>query len=128
MKKEIKFEKYKTEVQEKWGSTEAYKEHEEKTKDYSKDKWNNLADEMETIFERFTICMQKGETPDSIEAQNLVKCLQNHITRNYYNCTNEILGGLGKMYFADERFRNNIDKQASGTAKFVSQSIEAYLR
>ena len=32
------FEKYKAEAQEKWGGTDAYKEHAEKTKDYSKEK------------------------------------------------------------------------------------------
>ena len=31
------FKKYKTEVKEKWGQTEAFREHEEKTKGYSRD-------------------------------------------------------------------------------------------
>ena len=57
------------------------------------------------------------------EAQNLVKKLQNHITENYYNCTNEILVGLGQMYVADERFKKNIDKHADGTAEFVRDSV-----
>ena len=30
------FEKYKTEAKEKWGDTDAYKQHIEKTKNYSK--------------------------------------------------------------------------------------------
>ena len=30
------FEKYKTEAEEKWGDTDAYKQHIEKTKNYSK--------------------------------------------------------------------------------------------
>ena len=59
--------------------------------------------------------MKNGEEPDSAEVQNLVKMLQNHITDNYYLCTNEILAGLGQMYIADERFRNNIDKHGDDT-------------
>ena len=31
--------------------------------------------------------------------------LQRFITNNYYNCTDEILKGLGQMYVNDERFK-----------------------
>ena len=120
------FEKHKAEAREKWGNTDAYKEHAERTKNYSKQKWNDLAEGMEHIMAEFALCMKKGESSDSTEAQNLVKMLQNHITGNYYVCTNEILAGLGQMYVADERFKNNIDKHADGTAAFISEAITVY--
>ena len=41
------FEKYKAEAQEKWGKTDAYREHKERTRDYSKQKWNDLAQGMD---------------------------------------------------------------------------------
>ena len=120
------FEKYKAEVKEKWGQSDAYKEHAERTKNYSKQKWNDLAAGMDCIMAEFAICMKKGIAPDSAETQSLVKTLQNHITENYYLCTNEILAGLGQMYVADERFRNNIDKHADGTAAFISEAIQLF--
>ena len=120
------FEKHKAEARERWGGTDAYREHAEKTKGYSTDHWNALAGEMNALFGEFALCMKHGETPDSAEAQELVKALQNHITRNYYHCTNEILAGLGQMYVADERFRNNIDRHADGTAAFVRDAIKVY--
>lgn len=120
------FEKQNAEAKEKWGQTSAYKEYETKTKDYSKSKWNDLAGGMEQIMERFASCMKNGETPDSTDAQTLVKCLQNHITENCYLCTNEILAGLGQMYVGDERFKNNIDQHADGTAEFVCKAIASY--
>ena len=123
-----KFEKHKAETQEKWGKTDAYKEHAERTKNYSKQKWNDLTEEMEHIMAEFASCMKKVKKPESAEAQNLVKMLQNHITENYYLCTNEILAGLGQMYVADERFKNNIDKHADGTTEFIREAIEAYCR
>ena len=122
------FETYKAEAREKWGKTDAYKEHAERTKNYSKQKWNDLAEGMDHIMAEFALCMRKDESPDSTEAQNLVKMLQNHITKNYYLCTNEILAGLGQMYVADERFRNNIDKNADGTATFICEAIKVYCR
>ena len=120
------FEKYKAEAKEKWGSTDAYKEHTERTKNYSKQKWNDLAVGMDHIMAEFAICMKNSKMPDSEEVQNLVKMLQSHITENYYLCTNEILAGLGQMYVADERFKNNIDKHADGTAAFICEAITVY--
>ena len=122
------FEKHKDEAKEKWGKTDAYREHAQRTKNYSKQKWNDLAAGMDHIMAEFALCMRKDETPDSAVAQILVKLLQNHITENYYLCTNEILAGLGQMYVADERFKNNIDKHADGTAAFICEAIEVYCR
>ena len=122
------FEKHKTEAKEKWGQTSAYQEYERKTKGYSKDKQNDLADGMDRIMAEFAQCMKKGEAPDSATAQALVKTLQTHITENYYLCTNEILAGLGQMYVGDARFKHNIDKHADGTAVFISEAIKVYCR
>ena len=120
------FEKYKAEAREKWGSTDAYKEHQEKTKGYSQDKWSSMAAGLDAIMGRFGAAMQKGDAADSPAAQELVKLLQSHITENYYTCTKEILAGLGQMYVADERFKANIDKHGKGTAAFICEAIATY--
>ena len=122
------FEKHKAEAQEKWGKTAAYQEHAEKTKDYSKDKWNDLAAGMDALMGQFAESMKHGDTPDSDAAQDLVKALQSHITEHYYHCTKEILFGLGQMYVADDRFRQNIDKHANGTAAFICEAITIYCK
>ena len=122
------FETYKAEAQAKWGQTDAYKQHEERTKAYSKQKWGDLAADMDRVMADFALCMQSGETPASSQAQQLVKTLQEHINQNYYHCTNQILAGLGQMYTADERFRQNIDKHADGTAAFIREAIETYTK
>ena len=120
------FERYKAEAQERWGNTDAYKEHAEKTKSYGKDKWSSLVDDMNGIFGEFALCMKQGAEAQSDEAQKLVKKLQSHISENYYSCTDEMLFGLGQMYIADDRFKDSIDKQAEGTAAYVSAAISAY--
>ena len=122
------FDKYKEEVKEKWGNTDAFKEYSEKTKNYSKDKQSSLTDEMNNLFGEFSACMKNSLKPDSENVQNLVKRLQNHISDNYYHCTPDILASLGQMYVYDERFRENIDKNGVGTAEFVSAAITAYCK
>ena len=80
------------------------------------------------IFAEFSACKNSGTSADSAEVQALVAKLQAHITANYYTCTDEILAGLGKMYVADERFKESIDKYAEGTAEFASTAISVYCK
>ena len=119
---------YEKEARERWGDTSAYREHEEKTKHYTKEKWAESNDGLMAIFAEFAARKQNGTEADSNEAQALVAELQAHITANYYTCTDEILAGLGKMYVADERFKKNIDKYGDGTAVFAATAIEVYCR
>ena len=119
---------YSKESIDRWGNTDAYREHEQKTKNYTKEKWAEANDGLMTIFAEFAACKGSCALADSSEAQALVAKLQAHITANYYTCTDEILACLGKMYVADERFKKNIDKYGDGTAEFASKAIEAYCR
>ena len=114
------------EVKQRWGETDTYKEHAEKTANYTADKWQEINDGLNTVLAKFAECMNNGHTADSEEAQSLVKVLQTYITDNYYTCTNEILAGLGLMYVADERFKNNIDSHSLGAAEFISEAIKVY--
>ena len=118
---------YETEARKLWGNTEAYREHEQKTKNYTKEKWAEVNDGLMAIFAEFATCKASGASADSDEAQALVAKLQAHITANYYNCTDEILAGLGKMYVADERFKKNIDKYGEVTAEFAAEGIRIYV-
>ena len=115
----------KIEVRERWGTTDAYRDHEQKTKNYTKEKWTEANDGLMAIFDEFAACKDNGVSADSDEVQTLVAKLQAHITANYYTCTDEILAGLGQMYVADERFKKNIDKYSEGTAEFASEAITA---
>ena len=119
---------YQTEARERWGNTDAFREHEQKTKNYTKEKWEAANEGMLAMFVDFPACKLSGKSPDSADEQALVAKLQTHITANYYTCTNEILAGLGEMYVADERFQKNIDKCGGGTAVFVKEAISAYVK
>ena len=119
---------YEAEARKRYGNTAAYREHEQKTKNYTKEKWAEANDGLMAIFSEFAACKCGGASADSAEAQTLVAKLQAHITANYYTCTDEILAGLGKMYVCDERFKKNIDKCGEGTAKFVADAISSFLK
>ena len=124
---ETDMKNYEKEVRARYGNTDAYRDHEQKTKNYTKEKWAEANDGLMAIFAEFAACKDSGMSADSHDAQSLVAKLQTHITANYYTCTDEILAGLGKMYVADERFKKNIDKYGEGTAKFVAEGIRIYV-
>ena len=118
---------YECEAHSRWGDTQAFGEHEQKTKNYTKEKWAVANDGLMAIFAELAACKNSGTGADSDEAQALVAKLQAHITANYYTCTDEILAGLGKMYVCDERFKKNIDKYGEGTAEFAAEGIRIYV-
>ena len=117
---------YETEARSRWGTTDAYHEHEKKTKNYTKEKWAEINEGLMSIFAEFTEFKNNGCSANVPEVQSLVDKLQDYITQNYYTCTNEILAGLGKMYVADERFKESIDKYGEGTAEFASEAIAVF--
>ena len=120
-----KLKEYEAEAKEKWGNTSSFSEYEAKSEERSDEVNSFIASAMIEIFKEFGKISDKN--PKSAEAVELVKKLQNFITENYYNCTDEILFGLGQMYIMDERFTENIDKAGgTGTAEFVSKAICAY--
>ena len=112
---------YAEEVRQRWGSTDAYKESQQRNTDF-----NKAAVLLDEVFEEFAELNRSGISPDNEAAKIQVEKLQRCITENFYTCTNEILAGLGQMYVADERFKNNIDKHGEGMAEFVSQCIKSY--
>ena len=120
--------KYESEARKRWGNTLAYREREQKTKNYTKEKWAEVNDGLMAIFAEFAACKDSGVSANSAEVQALVAKLQAHITANYYTCTDEILAGLGKMYVVDERFKKNIDKYGEGTAEFTAEGIRIYVK
>ena len=60
---------YETEVRFRWGDTATYREHEQKTKNYTKEKWAEANEGLMTIFAEFAVCKDSGASADSVEAQ-----------------------------------------------------------
>ena len=120
--------KYADEAREKWGNTAAFKESEERTKNYDEGKWQKVNQEQSEIFAEFAALAAEGIRPDSSEAMAQAAKWQKYISDNFYTCTDEIMAGLAEMYIADERFKANLDKAGDGTAEFMSAAIKSYIR
>lgn len=116
---------YYAEAREKWGNTSEYKEYEAKSKNRTKQEFEDINDRFMNIFSE--IGKLKNLSVEDEKVQGKIKELQQFISDNYYTCTNEILYSLGQMYVNDERFKKNIDNAGGeGTAKFVYEAISVY--
>ena len=119
-------DQYTKEVRECWGDTEAYKESEQRTTNYTESDWNELSAGMDAIMAGFAELKNEGVAPDDERVRLQVEKLKQFITERMYTCTDEILSGLGQMYVADERFTKNIDKHGDGTAEYTAACIKSY--
>lgn len=118
---------YADQAKAKWGKTDAYKEFEQKTASDSQEQLQSKGDGLMAIFAELGAI--RHADPASAEAQALVKKLQDHISANFYNCTNQILKGLGQLYIAGDSMTENIDKAGgAGTAEFANRAIEIYCK
>ena len=118
-------EKYAQEVKDRWGATDQYSEYTQKSRSRTGEQHNALGAQLMDIFTE--IGKLTNLAPEDEAVQAMVKKLQDFITDNYYNCTKDILKGLGSMYIADKRFKENIDKAGGeGAAAFVAKAIEFY--
>lgn len=117
-------EKYAEETKKKYGDTDAYKESEEKIRNYTKYDWAVVMEKGGEIFSKIAANMDKG--PEDSEIQELIGEYRQYITDSFYTCTLEIFRGLGELYVYDERFTKNIDKYAEGLSEFLKEAIAIY--
>ena len=122
-------EKYAEEAKKRWGGTDAYREFEQKHGTGNAAECADAAEGLMRIFDSFGALLRQGESESGEKAISAACALKNYISANFYNCTDEILSGLGEMYVNDERFRANIDVRCGeGTAQFARSAIRAYLK
>lgn len=120
-----KLDEYCKQAKENWGKTDAYKEFEKNTSKWTKEDEQGLMKEFMKLFVEFG--EMKEQEPACEGVQQQVKKLQDYITEHFYNCTQQILKGLGRMYSGGGSLTENIDACAGdGTAEFVARAIEIY--
>lgn len=120
-----KMDEYKKQAKESWGHTKAYQEYEKKSKGRTKEEEQSISVGLMAIFSE--LGAQKATDPADDTVQELVKKLQDYISRYYYTCSEEILASLGRMYVAGGSMTDNIDAAGgTGTAEFACRAIQIY--
>lgn len=122
-----KIDEYSTQAETLYGKTEAWQEYQQKAKVRSKAQEQALGDGVMELFAK--LGSMKELSPDSPEVQAWVKQLQSYITEHFYNCTPQILMGLGEMYAGGGSMTENIDAAGgAGTGEFAREAIRHYCK
>ena len=122
-----KIDEYSAQAENLYGKTDAWKEYKHKAENRSKDQEKALGDGLMDLFAK--LGGMKDLAPESTEVQAWVKELQGYITANYYNCTPQILSGLGEMYAGGGSMTENIDAAGGkGTGEFARDAIRIYCK
>ena len=121
-----KIEQYAAEARASWGETPAWKEYERKSVKRTPEQEKLLGQGMMNLMAEFG--QMKHLPPDSAEVREQVRKLRDYITEHYYDCTDDILRGLGAMYAGGGSMTENIDAAGgSGTGAFIRDAIDAAL-
>lgn len=118
-------DEYAAEAQERWGDTDAWKQSQRRTSQYTKEDWAKVKAEMDDVNEAFVAAKRAGLAADSREAMDAAERHRRHIHDRFYDVSYDFHRGLADMYVADPRFTTTYDDLEPGLAAYVHDAIHA---
>ena len=115
---------YEVEAQQRWGDTDAWKQSQARTAQFSKQQWIEIKQAGDDLNRRLGEAMSGGAAPDSEQAMALAEEHRRSIEM-FYDCGYPMHRGLGDMYVQDERFAKTYNDVAPGLAQWLRDAIHA---
>ena len=120
-----KIDDYAAQAKTLYGKTDAYKEFAQKAKGRTEEENQAINGQVMDFFVR--LGQIKDQDPGGDAAQQWVRDLQAYFTKYYYNCTPQILMGLGEGYAGGGSMNENIDAAGGkGTGAFARKAIAIF--
>jgi MerR family transcriptional regulator, thiopeptide resistance regulator len=119
-------DEYKEEAKQRWGETEAWKQSQERTKNWTKSDYDLVAKEGDAWTQKMADLMEKGFPHDSSEVQTMIGEHYNAL-RTFYEPNYEMYTGLSQMYVDDPRFAAYYEKFGKGLSLFMRDAMLAFV-
>jgi MerR family transcriptional regulator, thiopeptide resistance regulator len=116
---------YDDEARRRWGTSEALRESDKRTKRYTADDWKALGAEQAAIYDDACAALKAGKTPSDAAVMDIAERHRMSIDRWFYSCSHGVHRELASMYQGDHRFRQSIDKHGEGLTSFLAEAIRA---
>lgn len=113
--------KYEIEAKDKYGE-----ETVEESKRRQKGQESKAEDDFNNTFKAFAKYKKEELDITSEIVQKEVEKLYNHINKYGFDCSLEVFSYIGKGYYENQEFRNNINKFGEDVAEYISSSIKYY--
>jgi DNA-binding transcriptional MerR regulator len=108
-----------------WGHTAQYRESSRRIAGYSKQDWQTLRVEMETLTRQAEEIHAAGTDPTQPAAIEAVEALRLHLDKWFFPCPRSLHSKITFSNSQDERFVKNIDRNQPGLATWISRAASA---
>lgn len=119
------YQQHKTEVEQRWGNTDAYKQSQQRVGKMTKADLDKVKAQQQDIWQTGAKLMNEGHSFDSPQVQQQVDRFYKHLS-NFYDPNYEMFKGLGQMYVDDPRFTKVYEDMSEGYAKFMRDAMAYY--
>jgi DNA-binding transcriptional MerR regulator len=116
---------YEAEVEQRWGTTDSYKESARRTRNYRKDDWIRIKEESNKILNDAIELLHAQTKPDDPQAMDIAERYRLWVDRWFYSCGRSMHTNLAGMYEGDPRFAQYFNDASPGLASFISAAIHA---
>ena len=100
----------------------------EKAIEKQKGKEQELTDGFNEIFFAFSKNMSNGLKSISKKNIDLAEKLHKHLCKYSFDCKIDVFSSIGYGYVQNIEFKNNLDKFGDGTAQYVCDAIQQYVK
>ena len=115
--------KYEDEAIEKYGKSTI-----EESKKRQSGKEDIVAEKFNSVFRSMAEYRKNNINIEEKEVQLKVEELYNYMNKYAFDCSVEVFSYIGKGYYQNPEFKNNIDKFGEGVAEYTSKAIDAYCK
>lgn len=119
------FDDHAAEAEERWGSSEAWQQSQQRATTYSKEQWQEIKEETDETNARFVALMQSGVPATSTQAMDGAEDVRRQICRWFYDCPREMHAGIAELYVSDPRYTQTYEQVATGLARYVHDAVVA---
>ena len=100
----------------------------EKAMEKQKGKEQEITDGFNEIFFAFSENITKEISATSKENIDLAEKLHKHLCKYAFDCPIDVFSSIGHGYVQNIEFKNNLDKFGEGTAQYVCDAIQQYVK
>jgi DNA-binding transcriptional MerR regulator len=119
------WDEYAAEAEQRWGDTDAWRQSQQRTGQYSKADWVAIKAEADALNAAFVAAKRSGQPPTGERAMDAAQAHRRHINDRFYTLSPQLHRNLGDMYLADHRFTKTYEDLEPGLAQYVRDAIHA---
>jgi len=117
------FEEHQAEAEQRWGDTDAWKQSQRRTAQYTKADWERIKAESDELYATFGQVYAEDLPADSADAMDAAEAHRQHIVRWFYDCPPAMHRCLGDLFGQDPRYSTVLPSPES--AEWVRAAFHA---